>query len=212
MRRSRRQRGASLNTSGLWAASFLRWNASTPSSLVKNTSPFFSTWLAVFPVLILLACFTGFYPEADAQVQKTIASAHALPESSGAAAGALPSAASRLQHFSQEFNALKDAARGILENLWPDTPLPTTLGELSSRLDGAPAEIDEQVEMAARGGSDMALALVKSWYPRVQVGMQAGGFRTGTSLEGLRPEICVASERIAKIGRASCRERVYVLV
>ena len=93
---------------------------------------------------------------------------------------------------------LRDAAGGVLENLWPDTPLPTTLSELSSRLDGAPVGIDEQVEMAARGGSDMALALVKSWYPQVQVGMLAGGFRTGTSLEGLRPEICVASERIAK--------------
>ena len=44
----------------------------------------------------------------------------------------------------------------------------------------------------------MALALVKSWYPQVQVDMLADGFRTGTSLESLRPEICVASERIAK--------------
>ena len=68
----------------------------------------------------------------------------------------------------------------------------------SSRPDGAPAGIDEQVEMAARSGSDMALALVKSWYPQVQVDMLAGGFRTGTSLEGLRPEIRMASERIAK--------------
>ena len=77
---------------------------------------------------------------------------------------------------------LKNAAGGVLENLWPDTPLPVTLSDLASRLDGAPAGIDEQVEMAARGGTDMALALVKSWYPQVQ------------------------------IGRASCRERVYVLV
>ena len=93
---------------------------------------------------------------------------------------------------------LKDAAGGVLENLWPDTPLPATLSDLSSRLDGAPAGIDEQVEMAARGGSDMALALVKSWYPQVQVDMLAGGFRTGTSLEGLRLEIRMASKRIAK--------------
>ena len=93
---------------------------------------------------------------------------------------------------------LRDAAGGVLENLWPDTPLPTTLGELSSRLDGAPAGIDEQVELAARGGSDMALALVKSWYPEVQVDMLVDGFRTGTSLESLRPEIRMASERISK--------------
>ena len=93
---------------------------------------------------------------------------------------------------------LRDAAGGVPENLWPDIPLPTTLSELSSRLDGAPAGIDEQVEMAARGGSDMALALVKSWYPQVQVDMLAGGFRMGTSLEGLRPEIRMASERIAE--------------
>ena len=67
------------------------------------------------------------------------------------------------------------------------------------RLDGAPAGIDEQAEMAAQGGSDMALALVKSWCPEVKVEMLTGGFRTGTSLESLRPEIYMASRRIAKM-------------
>ena len=52
--------------------------------------------------------------------------------------------------------------------------------------------------MAARGGSDLALALVKSWYPEVEVDMLADGFRTGTSLEDLRPEVRMASERIAE--------------
>ena len=144
----------------------------------------------------MLAWSAGFYPEADERVQRAVASVHSRPESSCAAAGALPSAASRLQQFSREFAELRDVAGGILENFWPDTPLPTTLGELASRLDGAPAGIDEQVELAARGGSDMALALVKSWYPEVQVDMLVDGFRTGTTLESLRPEICVASERI----------------
>ena len=128
-----------------------------------------------FPVLTLLAWFVGFYLEADERVQQTVASAHALPESSSAAARALPSTAFRLQHFSQEFTTLRDAAGSVLENLWPDTPLPATLSDLSSRLDGAPAGIDEQLEMAARGGSDLALALVKSWYPEVEVDMLAGG-------------------------------------
>ena len=152
----------------------------------------------VLPVLIWLVWLAGFYPEADEQVQQAVASAHTRPESSRANAGAWPSVISRLERFSQEFSALKDAAGGVLENLWPDTPLPSTLGGLSSRLDGAPAGIDEQVELAARGGSDMALALVKSWYPEVQVNMLADGFRTGTSLESLRPEIRVASERISQ--------------
>ena len=146
----------------------------------------------------MLAWFAGFYPEADERVQHAVASAHARPESYRATAGALPSAAFRLQQFSQEFTELRNAAGGVLENLWPGTPLPTTLGELSSRLDGAPAGIDEQVELAARGGSDMALALVKSCYPEVQVDMLVDGFRTGTTLESIRPEICVASERISK--------------
>ena len=53
--------------------------------------------------------------------------------------------------------------------------------------------------MAARGGTDMALSLVMSWYPEVKVDMLTGGFRTGTSLEGLRPEILMASRRIAKV-------------
>ena len=93
---------------------------------------------------------------------------------------------------------LKNAADGVLENLWPDTPLPVTLSDLASCLDGAPAGIDEQVEMAARGGTDMALALVKSWYPQVQVDALVDGFRIGTSLESLRPEIRMASERISE--------------
>ena len=120
------------------------------------------------------------------QIQAAIASAHVLPESSGAAAGAKPSASSRLHHFHQEFKLLKEAAGGVLENLWPDAPVPETLHELSNRPDGAPTGIDEQVEMAARGGTDMALALVMSWYPEVKVDMLTGGFRTGTSLEDLR--------------------------
>ena len=41
------------------------------------------------------------------------------------------------------------------------------------------------------------MALVKSWYPQVQVGVLVDGFRTGTSLESLRPEIRMASERIS---------------
>ena len=93
---------------------------------------------------------------------------------------------------------MKEAAGGVLENLWPEAPLPNSLHDLSVRLDGAPAGIDEQVEMAARGGSDMALALVKSWYPNMKMDMLVGGFRTGTSLASLRLEIAVASGRIAK--------------
>ena len=127
-----------------------------------------------------------------------MASAHAQPESSRAAAKAWPTAAFRHQQFSQDFAMLKNAAGGVLENLWPDTSLPVTLSDLASRLDGAPTGIDEQVEMAARGGTDMALALVKSWYPQVQVGVLVDGFRTGTSLESLRPEIRMASERISE--------------
>ena len=117
--------------------------------LLGKRPPLFLHLACVFFFLISLAWFIGFYPEADAQVQKAIASAHVLPESSGAAAGALPSAASRLHQFSQEFRLLRDAAGGVLKNLWPDTPIPAALHELSSRLDGAPAGIDEQVEMAA---------------------------------------------------------------
>ena len=66
------------------------------------------------------------------------------------------------------------------------------------RLDSAPAGIDEQVEMVARGGTDMALALAKSCYPDVKIDMLTGGFLTGTSLASLRPEILMASGRIAK--------------
>ena len=72
-----------------------------------------------------------------------------LPESSGAAAGADPSASSRLRHFHQEFKLLKEAAGGALENLWLDAPVPEALHDLSVRLDRAPARIDDQVEMAA---------------------------------------------------------------
>ena len=77
----------------------------------------------------------------------------------------MPSTISRLLRFSQEFKQLKEAAGPVLENLWPEAPLPNSLHDLSVRLDGAPAGIDEQVEMAARGGSDMALALVNPGIP-----------------------------------------------
>ena len=112
---------------------------------------------------------------------------HSRPESSGAAAGAAPSASSCLHQFDQEFKLLKEAAGGVLETLWPEAPLPNTLHDLSVWLDGASDDIDEQVEIAARGGSDMALALVKSWYPNVKMDMLVGGFRTGTSLASLCP-------------------------
>ena len=86
----------------------------------------------------------------------------------------------------------------MLKDLWPGAPVPKTLHDLSMRLDGAPVGIDEQVEMAARGGTDMALALVTSWYPEVKVDMLTGGFCTGTSLESLRPGILASSRCIVK--------------
>ena len=51
--------------------------------------------------------------------------------------------------------------------------------------------------MAARGGTDMALALVVSWYPDVNMDMLTGGFRKGTSFEKLQPGVQLASRRIA---------------
>ena len=134
----------------------------------------------------------------DAQIQKDTTSARSRPESSGTAAGSAPTASSHLLRFGQEFKRLKEAAGGVLEDLWPDAPLPTALHDLCARLEGAPAGIDEQVEMAARGGTDMALAVVKSWYPGVQMSRLVDGFRAGTSLASLRPEILMASDRISE--------------
>ena len=131
-------------------------------------------------------------------MRKAVAFAHVLPEHSGAAAGAVLSASSRLLQLGKELQALKEAASSVLENMWPDAPVPETLQDLSVQLDGASVGIDEQMEMAAWGSTDMALALVMSWYPDVKVDMLTGGFRTGTSLEGLRPGIQLASRRIAK--------------
>ena len=104
-------------------------------------------------------------------MRKAVAFTHVLPEHSDAAAGTMPSASSRLFQLGKELQALKQAAGGVLENLWPDAPIPETLHDLSVRLDGAPVGIDKQTEMAALGGTDMALALVLSWYPDVKVGM-----------------------------------------
>ena len=132
------------------------------------------------------------------KVRKAAASARALLKHSGTAAGVVPSASSRLLQFGLEFRALKEAAGGVLEDLQLDAPIPENLHDLSVRLDGAPAGINKQVEMATQGGSDMALALVKSWYPEVKVDILTGGFRTGTSLESLGPGILMASRRIAK--------------
>ena len=92
---------------------------------------------------------------------------------------------------------MKEAAGGVLKNLWPDAPVPKALHDLSVLLDGAPAGVDEQMEMAAQGGAEMALHLVMSWYPDVQVDMLTGGFRRGSSFEDLRPGVQLASRRIA---------------
>ena len=94
---------------------------------------------------------------------------------------------------------MKDAAGNVLENLWPDSPVPKELYDLSVRLSGAPTGIDEQMEMAARGGANMALALVKSWYPDVQADMLVRGFHTGTSFESLRPAVQSATRKIAAV-------------
>ena len=131
-------------------------------------------------------------------MRKTVAFAHALPENSGATAGSAPSASSRILQLGKELQELREAASSILENLLPNAPVPETLHDLSVCLDGAPAGIEEQVEMAARGGSDMALALVVSWYPNVDVNMLTGGFHRGTSFEKLQAVIRLASSRIAK--------------
>ena len=93
---------------------------------------------------------------------------------------------------------LREAAGGVLKNLWPNAPIPETLHDLSVRLDRAPAGIGEQVEMAAQGGSDMALALVVSWYPNVDANMLTGGFLKGTSFEKLQAVIRLSSRRIAE--------------
>ena len=93
---------------------------------------------------------------------------------------------------------LKEKPNDVLENLWPAALVPVNLLDLVTRLDQAPAAIDEQVEMTARGGSDMALALVLSWYLDVNVNALNGGFRESTSLEDLLPKIHLASRRIGK--------------
>ena len=131
-------------------------------------------------------------------MQKAVVFAHPLPENSGAAAGSVLSASSRILQRGKELQALREAAGGVLENLWPDVPVPETLDDLSVRLDGAPAGINEQMEMAARGGSNMALALVVSWYPNVDVNMLMVGFHKGTSFEKLQTVVRLASRRIAK--------------
>ena len=51
--------------------------------------------------------------------------------------------------------------------------------------------------MAARGSSDMALTLVLSWYPSIDVDALACGFHESTSFEDLHPRILLASRRIA---------------
>ena len=95
-------------------------------------------------------------------MRKAVAFAHLAPEHSGAVNGAAPSASSRITQLGRKVKLLKEKAGEVLESLLPDAPVPGALYDLASRLNGAPAAIEEQVEMAARGGSDMALALVLS--------------------------------------------------
>ena len=115
-------------------------------------------------------------------MRKIVAFAHRSPKHSGAVVGSMLSASSRVLQLGVELQALKEATGGILENLWPNAPVPGTLHDLSVRLDRAPAGIDEQMEMAARGGTDMALSLVVSWYPSIDLNML-----TALEANGLQP-------------------------
>ena len=58
-------------------------------------------------------------------MRKAVAFAHVTPEHSGAVAGAAPSASSRILQLGKELQALREAASGVLENLWPDAPVPS---------------------------------------------------------------------------------------
>ena len=64
---------------------------------------------------------------------------------------------------------LLDAGIKAYRALWPGSPTPSSIEELSKCLSGAEARIREWRSSAARAGADQALTFVLSWYESINL-------------------------------------------
>ena len=88
------------------------------------------------------------------------------------------------------------AAGDIFEQLRPGKPKPASPGQLAKALTSAPAKINEWCRSSARGGADLALRFVLSWYDGVDLD-QLDAMRAGVDLEPLRDAILYRASTIA---------------
>src|SRR4051812_40832385 len=88
--------------------------------------------------------------------------------------------------LAEESNGLRAVGNDLFHYIWPDAGEVHDIASLAVALSRGIDVLDVHKEWAARGGVEMALALVKLWYPGADLSMLTHVFRLGTSYEGLR--------------------------
>ena len=76
--------------------------------------------------------------------------------------GAQPTAQELVVLLGEEAAKLRQAARDIFSFMWPKAPVPETMAQLAAKVGEVPAAVDRLRDLAARGGAEMALALMLS--------------------------------------------------
>ncbi|KAK1670905.1 hypothetical protein QYE76_059064 [Lolium multiflorum] len=82
----------------------------------------------------------------------------------------MASMAARVEPITKLGWELRKAAEELIQMLWPAETLPHDLSNLISWLERAPDRFLDWRESATRGGADMALSFVLSWYNEVDLG------------------------------------------
>ena len=139
-------------------------------------------------------------------LRKTAADSLGVEPSSEAMAGWEPTAEGRVAQLGEEAKSLRETIGSIFSCLWTGEAVPASISELAVRLGETPDAFERLRECAARGGTEMALAFMISWFSK---GLDAGaldkvssGFRVGTNYDTLR--------KVGGVRLAACRIGEYV--
>ena len=104
----------------------------------------------------------------------------------------------RLAAIGELSGRLCATAEEVYKVLWPDLPVPETPLWLAKWLAAAPGRVDEWRASAARGGAEMALSFMLSWYAEVRLD-QLATRRAGSQpdLEPLFDDLHARADTIA---------------
>ena len=111
--------------------------------------------------------------------------------------------------LAEEINGLRAVGNDLFHYIWPDLGEVHNMASLAVALSKGIDVLDVHKEWAALGGVEMALALVKSWYPGADLSVLTRGFCLGTTYEGLCASIPVLQACGVKIGTYVDLERDF---